>query len=92
MAKRKQKNIICDTSQPPIDIDVNAKDEDPENVTIEARLHPNPPDSQVFYMRMSGTLLNHVKQVARERSYHEQQDITYQMLICEAVAEKYPVD
>jgi len=62
------------------------------NRTTEAKLHPAPSDSIVFYMRMKKDLLDRVKQIARERSYKEQLDITYQMLICEAVSEKYPLE
>jgi len=95
MAKRKPKDIMCDTSAPPMDLDVTGKDPNvqPDSLmTTEAKLHPSPADSIVFYMRMSKDLLDTVKQAARERSYKEQQDITYQMLICEAVAKKYPTE
>ena len=75
-------------------LDTTAKDPDvnPDGlITLEGRLHPNPPDSMVFSMRMSQRLLNHIKQKARELSYKEQKDITYQMLIAQAVEEKYPI-
>ena len=76
---------ILDMSAPSISIDVNSKDIEDE--ITESKLHPV--DSIVFYMRMKKDLLDYVKQKARERSYMEQTDITYQMLINEAIEEKY---
>ncbi len=87
---RKRNDIIQDTSAPPINLDVNAPDL--ENTLLESRLHPSPADSIVFYMRLPKVLLDHVKQIARERSYKEVKDITYQMLIAEAIADKYPME
>ena len=95
MAKRKKKDIMCNTSAPPMNLDTTGRDPNvqPDSLmTTEGQLHHSPADSIVFYMRMSDTLLKHIKQAARERSYKEQKDITYQMLICEAVAEKYPTE
>ena len=93
MAKRKKKNsIIQDTSAGEMILDVTAKDSKVQSdslMTTEAKLHPS--ESITFYMRMSKDLLDHVKQTARERSYNEQKDITYQMLIIEAVAKTYPL-
>ena len=87
---RKKNDIIQDTSAPPMNLDVNAPD--PDNEITEAKLHPSPADSIVFYMRLPKKLLDHVKQIARERSYKEKKDITYQMLIAEAITNKYPME
>ena len=88
MAKRKKKNdLIQDTSAPPMNLDVTAKDE--EDKITEAKLHPC--DSITFYMRAKKDLLDHIKQIARERSYNEQKDITYQMLINDALEKAYPM-
>ena len=85
--KRLKNDIIQDTSAPPINLDVTAKDE--ENKITEAKLHPS--DSITFYMRAKKDLLDHIKQIARERSYNEQKDITYQMLITDALEKVYPL-
>ena len=93
--KSKKDSIITDTSAPPMVLDTEAKDPDVQSnslLTQEARLHPSvPSDSIVFSMRMKKDLLDHVKQLARKKSYEEKRDISYQSLIAEAVEEKYPM-
>ena len=94
MVRRKREDIL-DTSEPPMNLDVTAPDMDVRSdglIVQEGRSNALPADSIVFYMRMRQDLLNHIKQIARELSYKEQKDITYQMLICEAVEEKYPIN
>jgi len=89
MVKRKKINdLIQDTSAPPINLDVTAKDE--EDKITEAKLHPA--DCITFYMRVRKDLLDHIKQIARERSYNEQKDITHQMLIIDALEKIYPME
>ena len=65
--KRISDKEIMDTSSPPMDLDVNAKEPD-SPMTTEGKLHP--PDCINFYMRIKIDLLSHIKQIARERSYN----------------------
>jgi len=101
MGKRKKKkepikaqnSLIQDTSADPILLDVNAKDENVNNDgIIENRLkNHRGSNTIVFSMRMDQDLLNHIKQIARKQSVKERIDVPYQMLISEAVLEKYPM-
>ena len=82
---------IMNISAPPMTLDVNAKDEDVnKDGIIEQRLKNHRANNMVFSMRMDQDLLNHIKQVARQESARLKIDVPYQMLIAEAVEEKYP--
>jgi len=90
--KRVSNAEICDTSAPPVNLDVTARDEDVnENGIIETRLKNYRKDTIVFSMRMEQDLLDHIKQVAREESVRMKRDVPYQILIAEAVKDKYPM-
>ncbi len=104
MAKRKKKESIadfrkrvsnteiCDTSPPPLALDITAKDEDVNaNGIIETRLKNYRKDTIVFSMRMEQDLLDHIKQVAREKSAELKADVPYQLLMIQAIEEKYPI-
>ena len=89
--KRTESDGIMDTSADEMMLDVNAKDEDVRSDgLIETRLKNYRRDDMVFSMRMNEELLHRIKQAARVESAKRKVDIPYQMLICEAVDEKYP--
>jgi hypothetical protein len=84
-------DLIQDTSAPPLICDVTAQDEDVnEDGIIEKKLKDYRLNTVVFSMRMEQDLLTHIKQIAREKSAKLHIDVPYQMLISEAVIEKYP--
>ena len=87
-----QDDIIQDTSAPPIACDTTIKNDNVnENGIMELRLKSHRSNNMVFSMRMDQDLLNHIKQIAREQSAKSRVNIPYQMLISEAVLEKYPM-
>jgi cytidylate kinase len=101
MAKRKQnesirdfrervsKDEIMDTSPDPILCDTS---NDNSNIVLETRLNNyRGSNDMVFSMRMNGDLLDHIKQIAREKSVELKKDVPYQLLIIQAVEEKYPL-
>lgn len=90
---RMENNIIQDTSAGPIILDLNEKDlnVDSKGILDTERTSKKAFDSIVFSMRMNIDLLNHIKQIAREKSFKEKRDISYQSLISDAVEEKYPL-
>ena len=94
MAKRKKKNNILDTKAGDIVLDINSPNDDVEadGVTLKNGGKSIGPNTMTFYMRMNVDLLDHIKQIARERSYNEQKDITYQMLIIDALEKAYPME
>lgn len=90
--KRTSDAEIMDTSAPPVDLDITAPDEDVnENGIIETRLKNYRKDTIVFSMRMEQDLLDHIKQVAREKSAELKVDVPYQLLMIQAIEEKYPI-
>lgn len=90
--KRASSEEIMDTSAGEMMLDLNAKDPDVnENGIIEQRLKNYRINDIVFSMRMDQDLLEHIKQIAREQSAELKINIPYQMLISEAVVEKYPI-
>ena len=87
----KKMDIIQDTSAGDLILDLNAEDPDVDsNGIIETNISKyRKNDSIVFSMRMEASLLEGVRQIARERSAKEKKNISYQKLIEEAVREKY---
>jgi len=94
MEKKKEKDGILDTRADEMVLDLHKRDDiyaDTNSIIIETNLKEFRENTMVFAMRMNEDLLNHVKQKAREMSAKEKTDITYQMLISEAVANRYPL-
>lgn len=84
----KRNDIITDTSAPPTLLDLDAKDPDELR---ESLIHPPfSSNTIVFSMRMEADLLKRVKQYARELSFKEERDISYQKIINDIVLEKFP--
>lgn len=89
--KRVSDAEIMDTFAGKMVLDVNAMNEDVnENGIIEQRLENYRINDIVFSMRMDYDLLKHIRQIAREQSARLKVDVPYQLLISEAVKEKYP--
>ena len=95
MTKRKKKEEVLDTKAGDIMLDTNAPNDDVEQdgVTLKGGSTSKQISSDAItcYMRISKDLLDHIKQIARERSYNEQKDITHQMLIIDALEKVYPM-
>jgi len=71
-------SIICDTDNSNV------------NIILETRLENyRESNNIVFSMRMNEDLLKHIKQIAREKSAELKVDIPYQLLMIQAIEEKY---
>lgn len=88
--KRSEKGLIIDTSPDPMICDTGNSD---APVVLETRLGGyRRADSIVFSMRMRQDVLEHFKQLAREKSVSEHRDVSYQQLITEAALKSYPME
>ena len=87
--KRSERDLIQDTSAGPMICDTDNSNAD---IILETRLNNyRKTNTVVFSMRMNEDLLNRVKQRAREKSAELKADVPYQLLIIQAVEERYPV-
>ena len=88
--KRSEKGLITDTSPNPMICDTDNSD---APVVLETSLGGyRRSDSIVFSMRMRQDILEHFKQLAREKSVSERRDVSYQGLITEAALKTYPME
>lgn len=104
MAKRKKKESIADfrkrvsnteimdTSAPPVDLDVNAPDEDR---TIEGLLtlqrDYQRADNITVSWRVPEEVLAHAKRVAMEQSLKSKEEIHYQKLVMGCFLDQFPM-
>jgi hypothetical protein len=88
----KKDNGILDTSAGEMILDVNAKDE--EEKTIEGILNESldgKRNDMTISFRINEEILKHIKQVAREISVGEKEDVNYQKLMVSVFLDKYPM-
>ena len=87
--ERVSKDEIMDTTADPIMCDTGGSN---ANIILETRLgNYRDANDMVFSMRMNGDLLKHIKQIAREKSAKLKADVPYQLLMIQAIEEKYPM-
>ena len=92
MVKRKNSDIIQDTSADPLMLDVNAPE---EGRTIEGllRLERNyvPSNNMTVSWRIPTEVFEWAKEVARNESLKQKKDVHYQKLIMGCFLDKYPI-
>ena len=87
--ERVSKSEIMDTTPDPMICETGKGD---DSIILETRLgNYREANTMVFSMRMNEDLLNHIKQVAREKSVELKANVPYQLLMIQAIEEKYPV-
>jgi len=86
---RVSKDEIMDTTADPMICETGSGNAD---IILETRLgNYRSANDMVFSMRMNGDLLKHIKQIAREKSAGLKADVPYQLLMIQAIEEKYPL-
>ena len=90
--KRVSNTEICDTSAPPVDLDVNAQE---EGKTIEGLLDLQRgfkrSDNITVSWRLPQDVLDHVKMVAMEESLKNKDTIHYQKLVMSCFLDRFPM-
>ena len=87
--ERVSKDEIMDTAPDPMICDTGGSN---ANIILETRLgNYRDANDMVFSMRMNGDLLKHIKQIAREKSVELKANVPYQLLMIQAIEEKYPM-
>ena len=91
--KRVSNAEICDTSAPPIDLDVNVPDEDKTIeglLTLQRGLKIS--DNITVSWRLPQEVLDHAKRVAMQESLNNKDEIHYQKLVLSCFLDRFPME
>ena len=90
--KRTSKKEIMDTSSPPVELDVNAPE---ENRTIEGLLDLQRSfrrsDNITVSWRVPPDVLDHAKRVSMQESLKNKEEIHYQKLVLSCFLDRFPM-